>query len=137
MDRSPRPSRQRRLDYRLLNDGIPSDELTFGVANSPDCEILPSQSISQNPTSPVTVYSSSSSISQDSCTIQPRKRAASATEWMWAYFETTEYNRPWIMKWTKSKRHTDRDIHYRFGKANFNFKHGKTSGEAFYLRSRL
>ncbi|KAJ8097682.1 hypothetical protein POJ06DRAFT_185144, partial [Lipomyces tetrasporus] len=130
MDRSPRPSRQRRLDYRLLNDGsdeealfedrihelpmapdsVPPDELIFGVANSPDCEILPSQSISQNPTSPVTVDSSSSIISEDSCTIQPRNRAARATEWMWAYFETAEYNRPWIMKRTKSKRLTDRDI---------------------------
>ncbi|KAK9426871.1 hypothetical protein V1505DRAFT_144413 [Lipomyces doorenjongii] len=29
---------------------------------------------------------------------------------MWAYFETTEYNRPWIMKRTKSKRIIDRDI---------------------------
>ncbi|KAJ8100173.1 hypothetical protein POJ06DRAFT_255630 [Lipomyces tetrasporus] len=29
---------------------------------------------------------------------------------MWAYFETTEYNRPWMMKRTKSKRLTDRDI---------------------------
>ncbi|KAK9310940.1 hypothetical protein V1522DRAFT_450097 [Lipomyces starkeyi] len=105
MDRSPRPSRQRRLDYRLLNDGsdeeasfedriqelpmapdsVPLDELTFGVANGPDCEILPSQSISQNPTNPVTVDSSSSSISEDGCTIQPRKRAAPASEWMWAY----------------------------------------------------
>jgi hypothetical protein len=134
MDRSPRPSRQRRLDYRLdyrlLNDGsdeeasfedriqelpmapdsVPADELTFGVANGPDCEILPSQSISENPTSPVTVDSSSPSISEDSCTIQPRKRAAAASEWMWTYFETTEYNRPWIMKRTKSKRLTDRDI---------------------------
>ncbi|KAK9258391.1 hypothetical protein V1519DRAFT_360639, partial [Lipomyces tetrasporus] len=101
---------QRRLDYRLLNDGsdeealfedrihelpmapdsVPPDELIFGVANSPDCEILPSQSISQNPTSPVTVDSSSSIISEDSCTIQPRNRAARATEWMWAYFETAE-----------------------------------------------
>ncbi|KAK9249857.1 hypothetical protein V1507DRAFT_83185, partial [Lipomyces tetrasporus] len=125
MDRSPRPSRQRGLDYRLLNDGsdeeasfedriqelhsVPSDELIFG-ANSPDCEILSSQSISQNPTSPVTVDSSSSIISEDSCTIQPRNIAARATEWMWAYFETTEYNRSWIMKRTKSKRLTDRDI---------------------------
>ncbi|KAK9311497.1 hypothetical protein V1524DRAFT_371149, partial [Lipomyces starkeyi] len=33
-----------------------------------------------------------------------------ATEWMWAHFETTEYNRPWIMKRTKSKRLTDREI---------------------------
>ncbi|KAJ8102381.1 hypothetical protein POJ06DRAFT_294847 [Lipomyces tetrasporus] len=95
MDRSPRPSRQRGLDYRLLNDGsdeeasfedriqelhsVPSDELIFG-ANSPDCEILSSQSISQNPTSPVTVDSSSSIISEDSCTIQPRNIAARATE---------------------------------------------------------
>ncbi|KAK9366127.1 ribonuclease H-like domain-containing protein [Lipomyces kononenkoae] len=129
MDLSPRPSRQRRLNYRLLNDGsdeaafedriqelpmapdsVSSDELTSGVANSPDCEILPSQSIPQDPTSPVTMGSSSSIISQGSCTIQPRKRPASATEWMWAYFETTEYNRPWIMKRTKSKRPVDRDI---------------------------
>ncbi|KAJ8098098.1 hypothetical protein POJ06DRAFT_258544 [Lipomyces tetrasporus] len=29
---------------------------------------------------------------------------------MWAYFETTEYNRSWIMKRTKIKRLTDRDI---------------------------
>ncbi|KAK9489565.1 hypothetical protein V1508DRAFT_427613 [Lipomyces doorenjongii] len=123
MDHSSRPSRQRRLDYRLLNDGsdevaafedrmqelpmardsVLSDELTFGVADSPDCEILLSQSISQYPTSPVTVDSSSSIISEDSCTIQPRKRASPATEWMWAYFETTEYNRSWIMKRTKAR----------------------------------
>ncbi|KAK9241722.1 hypothetical protein V1506DRAFT_549880 [Lipomyces tetrasporus] len=29
---------------------------------------------------------------------------------MWAYFETPEYNRPWIMKRTKSRRLIDRDI---------------------------
>ncbi|KAK9241594.1 hypothetical protein V1506DRAFT_550285 [Lipomyces tetrasporus] len=131
MDVSSRPSRQRRLDYRLLNDGsdeeasfedrilelpelpespesFPLNESAPGSVNGPDCEVLPSQSVSQDPTSPVTEVSSSSIILEDS--LRTRKRAAPATEWMWAHFETTEYNRPWIMKTTKSKRLTDREI---------------------------
>ncbi|KAK9318911.1 hypothetical protein V1517DRAFT_334249 [Lipomyces orientalis] len=124
---SPRPSRERRLDYRLLNDGsdeeapfedrieelpaapdhFPLDYLTVNVSDS-KIEILPSQS--QDPTSPVTVESSSSIISEGSRTLQRHKRAGPATEWMWAYFETTEYNRPWIMKRTKSKRIIEGDI---------------------------
>ncbi|KAK9349958.1 hypothetical protein V1523DRAFT_328702, partial [Lipomyces doorenjongii] len=51
-------------------------------------EILPSQS--QDPTGPVTVESSSSINSEGSRTLQRHKRAGPATEWMWAYFETTE-----------------------------------------------
>ncbi|KAK9250695.1 hypothetical protein V1507DRAFT_466805 [Lipomyces tetrasporus] len=54
--------------------------------------------------------SSSSIISEGSRTLQSHKRAAPGTEWMWAYFETPEYNRPWIMKRTKSRRLIDRDI---------------------------
>ncbi|KAK9389385.1 hypothetical protein V1515DRAFT_595775 [Lipomyces mesembrius] len=65
---SPRPSRQRRLDYRLLNDGsdeeatfdriqelpavsdpFPLDYLTVDASDS-EIEIRPSQS--QDPTSP-------------------------------------------------------------------------------------
>ncbi|KAJ8102882.1 hypothetical protein POJ06DRAFT_280138 [Lipomyces tetrasporus] len=84
MDRSPRPSRQRRLDYRLLNDGS-DEEASFEdriqelpIDSVPSDELILASLI--DPTSPVTVDSSSSIISEDSCTIQPRNRAARATE---------------------------------------------------------
>ncbi|KAJ8103617.1 hypothetical protein POJ06DRAFT_284469 [Lipomyces tetrasporus] len=63
MDRSPRPSRQRRLDYCLLNDGS-DEEASF------------EDRIHELPMAPIL----SSIISEDSCTIQPRNRAARATE---------------------------------------------------------
>jgi hypothetical protein len=131
MDLNQRVTRQKRLDYRLLNDGsdeealfedripespvapesLPSNESAFvSFINTPDHDILPSESVSQETTSSVIQDSHSSLISQDTSFPRSQKRPAPATEWMWAYFETTEFNCPWIMKRNKRQKFIDREI---------------------------
>ncbi|KAJ5987664.1 hypothetical protein N7522_011912 [Penicillium canescens] len=126
--------RQKRLNYRVLNDesdgeSLPEDQtdqssksseppsnLTHTLptcqkdavilANIPDCELLPSESVSQ-----VLVSQKSSTDAGTSITshVSSRwcKRPAPATEWIWGYFETTAIDCPWVIKRTNKRRLID------------------------------
>ncbi|KAJ6038636.1 hypothetical protein N7460_007353 [Penicillium canescens] len=130
-------TRQKRLNYRVLNDesdgeSLPEDQtdqssesseppsnLTHTLptcqkdavilANIPDCELLPSESVSQ-----VLVSQESSTDAGTSITshVSSRwcKRPAPATEWIWGYFETTAIDCPWVIKRTNKRRLVDREI---------------------------
>ena len=130
-------TRQKRLNYRVLNDesdgeSWPDDRtdrtsepselptnLTHTLpacqenveilANIPDCELLPSESVSQ-----VLVSQESSTDAGTSITshVSSRcsKRPAPATEWIWGYFETTFVDCPWVIKRTNKRRLVDREI---------------------------
>ncbi|KAK9482140.1 hypothetical protein V1527DRAFT_516050 [Lipomyces starkeyi] len=106
-------TRHKRPDYFLLNDGLDdeassedripeSDFESFIDLSSSD--ILPSESASQALTP---VGPSSSIIARHS---QKRTRPAPLTNWMWAHFEVTEVAREWVIKRTRRRESTDRDI---------------------------
>ncbi|KAK9318985.1 hypothetical protein V1517DRAFT_235222, partial [Lipomyces orientalis] len=95
-------TRQKRLDYRLLNDGSdeeasPEDRILESLpppschdfVDTTDYEIFPSESPSQNATNSATP-DSSSIISSSALSSRSRKRPAPATEWIWQDFDTTE-----------------------------------------------
>ncbi|KAK9318784.1 hypothetical protein V1517DRAFT_234819, partial [Lipomyces orientalis] len=129
-------TRQKRLNYRVLNDGsdeeaLPEDRIyqlsellpnlaptlpasqedVVALADIPSDELLPSESASQ-------LEEASQESSTDAATslISPnlfghhRQRPAPVTEWIWAYFETTVVNRPWSIKKTNKRRLIDREI---------------------------
>ncbi|KAJ6125923.1 hypothetical protein N7471_010416 [Penicillium samsonianum] len=130
-------TRQKRLNYRVLNDesdgeSLPEDQTDQSsesseplrnltrtlptcqkdaviLANIPDCELLPSESVSQ-----VLVSQESSTDAGTSITnhVSSRwcKRPAPATEWIWEYFETTAVDCPWVIKRTNKRRLVDREI---------------------------
>lgn len=130
-------TRQKRLNYRVLNDesegeSLPEDQADRSsepseppsnlprtlppchedaviLANIPDCELLPSESVSQ-----VLVSQESSTDAGTSLTshVSSRcsKRPAPATEWIWGYFETTAVDCPWVIKRTNKRRLVDREI---------------------------
>jgi hypothetical protein len=132
-------TRQKRLNYRVLNDESDGESLpenqadqssesselpgnllrtppTFHedariLANIPDCELLPSESVSQ-----VLVSQDSSTDAGASITshISSRysQRPAPATEWIWGCFETTAIDCPWVIKRTNKRRLVDREICY-------------------------
>ncbi|KAJ5109977.1 hypothetical protein N7532_002622 [Penicillium argentinense] len=130
-------TRQKRVNYRVLNDesdkeSLPEDQIDQSskpsrppsnltpilpasqedvdvLANTLDCELLPSESVSQvlgsqegstDAITSITSYVSS----------QYTKRPAPATEWIWGYFETTAIDRPWVIKRTSKRRLVDREI---------------------------
>lgn len=78
-------------------------------AHIPDCELLPSESVSQ-----VLVSQESSTDAGTSITshVSSRwcKRPAPATEWIWGYLETTAVDCPWVIKRTNKRRLVDREI---------------------------
>ncbi|KAJ5300165.1 hypothetical protein N7508_007408 [Penicillium antarcticum] len=115
-------TRQKCLNYRVLNDesdgeSLPEDQPANQanqanaviLANIPDCELLPSESVSQ-----VLVSQESSTDAGTSITshVSSRwcKRPAPATEWIWGYFETTVVDCPWVIKRTNKRRLVDREI---------------------------
>jgi hypothetical protein len=123
-------TRQKRLDYRALNDGsdeeaLPEDRInrTSGLlsnpaptlpvsqedvettTNVPGDEILPSESASQFPTTDTGTSVTSSDLFR-----RHRQRPAPATEWIWAYFEAEAVDRPWFIKKTNKRRLVDREI---------------------------
>ena len=126
-------TRRRRVNYRLLNDGIDEDlsedygvepminapfpaagsqEGTVGSVDTSDCELLSSESASQplalNEKPPV---SEPSAGLHDPFRRTYHQRPAPVTEWLWAYFETTVVDREWVLKRTNKRKLTDRDIH--------------------------
>jgi hypothetical protein len=128
-------TRQKRLNYRVLNDGsdeeaLPEDRLDQlseplsnltptlpasredgeALASVPDGEILPSESVSQLPASQESSTDVGSSIISDNPFRRHHQRPAPATEWVWPYFETAAVDRPWFMKKTNKRRLIDREI---------------------------
>lgn len=121
-------TRRKRLDYRLLNDGSDEEALPQDRVASPtpeigtffdgsNSEIVPSESASQYQlphTSSIMADSSiASHILQDT---YPRscQRLTSASEWLWAYFETTEIDREWVLKKSRKRKLADREIQCTF-----------------------
>ncbi|ODQ73387.1 hypothetical protein LIPSTDRAFT_83072, partial [Lipomyces starkeyi NRRL Y-11557] len=100
---------RKRLDYRALNDGsddeaAPEDRVASstmsaplllsqsaidGFINIPDDDVLPSESASHLPELRARSTTSEASIHSSNTFLQGRPRPAPATEWLWAYFETT------------------------------------------------
>ncbi|KAJ5742343.1 hypothetical protein N7533_011752 [Penicillium manginii] len=135
-------TRQKRLNYRVLNDesdgeSLPEDQTDQSsepseppcnhtrtllacqedaviLANIPDCELLPSESVSQVLVSQESSTDADTSITGTSITsnisFQCSKRPAPATEWIWGYFETTAVDCPWVIKRTNKRRLVDREI---------------------------
>src|SRR6266850_4520658 len=126
-------TRRRRVNYRLLNDGIDEDlsedygvepminapflaagsqEGTVGSVDTSDCELLSSESASQplalNEKPPV---SEPSAGLHDPFRRTYHQRPAPVTEWLWAYFKTTVVDRECVLKRTNKRKLTDRDIH--------------------------
>jgi hypothetical protein len=128
-------TRQKRLDYRVLNDGsdeeaLPEDRIDQSskslsnlpppllvseegretITNVPDGELLPSESASQLPTSQQSSTDTGTSVTSSGVFHRHRQRLAPATEWIWAYFETTAVDRPWFIKKTNKRKLVDREI---------------------------
>jgi hypothetical protein len=128
----PMLTRRKRIDYRLLNDGsddeaLPEDRVPASIigaapftssqterevfVNIPDSEILPSESASQFPVLQASSTAAEASVVSHGLGSQNHYRPAPATEWLWAYFETTIIDREWIVKKTNKRKLSDRDIH--------------------------
>lgn len=118
-------TRQKRLNYRVLNDesegeSLPEDQTDQSskpseprsnlirtlpacqenaviLASIPDCELLPSESVSQVLVSQETSTDAGTSITSH-VSSRCSKRPAPATEWIWGYFETTAVDCPWVIK---------------------------------------
>jgi hypothetical protein len=127
-------TRQKRVDYRVLNDGSdeasPEDRIdqssepvsnlapTFPesqegveiITDIPDGELLPSESASQFPASQESSTDARTSIISGNAFYQHRQWPAPATAWIWAYFETAAVDRSWFIKKTNKKRLVDREI---------------------------
>ncbi|KAJ8098568.1 hypothetical protein POJ06DRAFT_257381 [Lipomyces tetrasporus] len=133
----------------LIPDSLlaaPFDDLV----DTPDYGIFPSESASQNDTNSETP-DYSSIISSNAVSSRSRKRPAPATEWIWQYFETMEFNHEWIMRRTNKRRPVDREIrcihiHEHTGircpwkttdsaRQNFYCQYCLTSSKEFNLRS--
>ncbi|KAJ5267682.1 hypothetical protein N7478_010490 [Penicillium angulare] len=130
-------TRQKRLNYRVLNDEsdeefLPDDrtdqsnqisELPNHISHTlpacresvkvlddiPDCELLPSESVSQVLVS----QDSSTDVGTSITSYVPSRysrRSAPATEWIWGCFETIAVECPWVIKRTKKRRLVDRKI---------------------------
>ncbi|KAJ5827550.1 hypothetical protein N7447_004313 [Penicillium robsamsonii] len=132
-------TRQKCLDYRVLNDESDGESLSEGqtyqsselseslsnltrtiltcqedaviLANIPDCELLPSESVSQVLVSQEGSTDAGSSITSH-VSSRCSNRPAPATEWIWGYFETTAVDCPWVIKRTNKRRLVDRKICY-------------------------
>ncbi|KAJ5288432.1 hypothetical protein N7508_011207 [Penicillium antarcticum] len=148
-------TRQKRLNYRVLNDesdgealaedqtdqasepSEPPSNLTRTLpacqddvvilASIPGCELLPSESVSQVLVSPEGSTDAGTSITSQ-VSSRCSKRPAPATEWIWGYFEATDVDCPWVIKRTNKRRLVDREICWIIG-------HGLT--DEFEYRERL
>lgn len=114
-------TRQKRPNYFLLNDGLddealPEDCILESFQPNPDSftnigtsssSILPSESVSQTLTGIISAESCSFPTPNYS---RKRPRPAPVTSWIWDQFEVTEVEREWIVKKTKKRVPTDRDI---------------------------
>ena len=87
---------------------------TFAFANVSDNDILPSESASQLPELSTNSAATATSILSTNTSHKIRQQRAPATEWLWAYFETTVVDDAWIIKKSKKRRLTDREICCRY-----------------------
>ncbi|KAK9352938.1 hypothetical protein V1523DRAFT_336036, partial [Lipomyces doorenjongii] len=128
-------TRQKRLNYRDLNDGsdeeaLPEDRIyqlseplsnlaptlsasreeVVALADIPGDELLPSESASQLEASQESSTDAGTSSISHNLFRQHRQRPAPATEWIWRYFETTVVDRPWSINKSNKRRLFDREI---------------------------
>lgn len=130
-------TRRKRINYRLLNggsddeaspedrmiesDSIPSlpsqtepTDVEEVLTNISDAEIVPSESASQSHLLKESSTATGNSVISYDVFPQIRRpnhqRPAPATEWLWAYFDTTAVDREWVVKKTNKRKLMDRDI---------------------------